>query len=41
MLEIMYEVPSREDIAKIIITKENVEGAHKPEYYNIDNRKIS
>ena len=41
MLEIMYEVPSREDIAKIIITKENVEGAHKPEYYSNDNRKIS
>ncbi|MBZ6526307.1 ATP-dependent Clp protease ATP-binding subunit ClpX [Aerococcaceae bacterium DSM 111021] len=41
MLEIMYEVPSRKDIAKIIITKDNVEGANKPEYYNEDNRKIS
>lgn len=41
MLEVMYEVPSRKDIAKIIITKENVEGANLPEYYNDENRKIS
>lgn len=41
MLEIMYEVPSRKDIAKIIITKENIEGANQAEYYSIDNRKIS
>ncbi|XJS11600.1 ATP-dependent Clp protease ATP-binding subunit ClpX [Aerococcaceae bacterium WGS1372] len=41
MLEIMYEVPSRKDIAKIIITKENVEGIHQPKYYSIDNQKIS
>lgn len=41
MLEIMYEVPSRKDIVKIIITKENIEGANQAEYYSIDNQKIS
>ncbi|UUX34527.1 ATP-dependent Clp protease ATP-binding subunit ClpX [Fundicoccus culcitae] len=41
MLDIMYEVPSRDDVAKIIITKENVNGSQTPNYYGEDNRKIS
>ncbi|AXY26741.1 ATP-dependent Clp protease ATP-binding subunit ClpX [Suicoccus acidiformans] len=41
MLEAMYEVPSRDDIAKIVITEENVLGTSEPSYYNEENRKIS
>lgn len=41
MLEAMYEVPSRDDIAKIVITEANVLGTSEPSYYNEDNRKIS
>lgn len=41
MLEVMYEVPSRDDVHKIIITKENVEGISLPEYYDENNKKLS
>lgn len=41
MLDVMYEVPSRDDVAKIVITEENVEGINEPDYYNEFNRKIS
>ncbi len=41
MLNVMYEVPGREDIKRIVITKENVEGQTDPVYLNEENRKIS
>ncbi|EHR36252.1 ATP-dependent Clp protease ATP-binding subunit ClpX [Facklamia languida] len=41
MLDIMFEVPQREDVKRIVITKDLVEGRSKPEYYNAKNRKIS
>lgn len=41
MLDVMYEVPGRDDIHRIVITKEKVEGLSEPNYYNHDNRKIS
>ena len=30
MMECMYEVPSREDVKKVIVTKEAVEGKEQP-----------
>lgn len=41
MLDVMYEVPSRYDISKVVITKENVDGVETPNYYDQDNLKIS
>lgn len=41
MLDVMYEVPSRDEIKKIVITKDNVIGDSEPNYYNEQNRKIS
>ena len=41
MLDVMYEVPSRDEIKKIVITKDNVIGDSETNYYNEQNRKIS
>ncbi|GEL67290.1 ATP-dependent Clp protease ATP-binding subunit ClpX [Marinilactibacillus psychrotolerans] len=41
MMEIMFEVPSREDIKKVIITEEAVEGSGDPFYYNNEGELIS
>lgn len=41
MLDVMYEVPSRDDVAKIVITEDNVEGVNEPDFYNEFDRKIS
>ncbi|API89327.1 ATP-dependent protease ATP-binding subunit ClpX [Marinilactibacillus sp. 15R] len=41
MMEIMFEVPSREDIKKVIITEDAVEGSGGPIYYNNDGELIS
>lgn len=41
MLDVMYDVPSRDDVAKVIVTKENVEGISQPSYYDIKNKKIA
>lgn len=30
MMECMYEVPSRDDVKKVIVTKEAVEGTEQP-----------
>ena len=30
MMEIMFEVPSREDVKKVIVTKEAVDGTEQP-----------
>lgn len=41
MLDIMFEVPKREEIKRIVIKKDLVEGEAGPSYYNEKNRKIS
>lgn len=39
MLDIMYEVPSDENIKKVIITKDAVLGKSKAEFKNTNNLK--
>lgn len=41
MLDVMYDVPSREDVSKVVVTAENVIEKTKPEYYNQQEEKIS
>ncbi|KXB34520.1 ATP-dependent Clp protease ATP-binding subunit ClpX [Aerococcus christensenii] len=41
MLDVMYELPSREDVAKVIITKEVIEKAKKPQLIGQDGEKIA
>lgn len=41
MLNIMYEVPTRTDVKKIVIREKNVQGDDTVDYYNDKNRKIS
>lgn len=41
MMEIMFELPSREDIKKVIITEDAVEGIGEPTYYNQDGELVS
>lgn len=41
MLNVMYEVPGRDDVKRIVITPETVEGQEAPLYFNDENRKIS
>ena len=41
MLDIMYEIPSREDIEKCIITKETVENKVSPTLVLSDRKKQS
>ena len=41
MLDVMFEVPSREDIKRILITETSVEGLAKPTYFDKENQKIS
>ncbi|EFR32118.1 ATP-dependent Clp protease ATP-binding subunit ClpX [Eremococcus coleocola] len=41
MLDVMFDVPSRDDVAKIVITKDNVVSNSQPAYYNQENKKIS
>lgn len=41
MLNVMYEVPGRDDVKRIVITPETVEGQEEPLYFNDENRKIS
>lgn len=40
MLDIMYEVPSRDDIKKVVITEETVKNGEKI-YYDNDNKMVS
>lgn len=41
MLDVMYDVPAREDIKKVIISKENItEGTH-PQYLGKRNKKLN
>ncbi len=39
MLDIMYEIPSRDDIAKCIITKETIANKEKPVIITMDRKK--
>lgn len=41
MLDIMYEIPSRDDITKVVITKDIIEGVGKPLLYDENQRLIS
>lgn len=41
MLDIMYEIPSRDEITKVVITKDIIDGDGKPLLYNEDQRLIS
>ncbi|WP_208558789.1 ATP-dependent Clp protease ATP-binding subunit ClpX [Marinilactibacillus kalidii] len=40
MMEIMFEVPSRDDISKVVITEDAVEGTGDPVYYNHDGEVV-
>ncbi|QIK52751.1 ATP-dependent Clp protease ATP-binding subunit ClpX [Jeotgalibaca porci] len=41
MLDIMYEIPSRDEISKVVITKDIIEGNGLPLLYDEDERLIS
>ena len=41
MLNIMFEVPSREDILKVRITEEAVTGSKDPIYYDLDGNEVN
>ncbi|MCR8968955.1 ATP-dependent Clp protease ATP-binding subunit ClpX [Facklamia sp. 7083-14-GEN3] len=41
MLDIMFEVPQREDVSRIKVTKDTVLGESRATYYNKNNRKIA
>ena len=41
MLNVMFEVPSRDDITKVIITEETVRDKKEPIYYDEEGNKIS
>ncbi|MDO4432144.1 MAG: ATP-dependent Clp protease ATP-binding subunit ClpX [Aerococcaceae bacterium] len=41
MLDVMFDVPSRDDIKRIVITKETVISHEKPHYFNAKNRKLT
>lgn len=41
MLDIMFEVPSRDDIKKVVITEETVESKTNPKLFDQDGRKVS
>ena len=40
MLDIMFIVPSDENISRIVITEDTVLGSHQPFYYNKHNKRI-
>ena len=41
MLNVMFEVPSRDDITKVIITEDTVRDKKEPIYYDEEGNKIS
>lgn len=41
MLDIMFEVPSRDDIKKVVITEETVESKTNPKLFDHEGRKVS
>lgn len=40
MLEVMFDVPSHDDIKKVLVTKESAKGLENPIYYNADDKVI-
>ncbi|AEB29969.1 ATP-dependent protease ATP-binding subunit ClpX [Carnobacterium sp. 17-4] len=41
MLEIMFDLPSRPEIVKCVITKDTVSGSGNPDFFDIEGKKIS
>lgn len=41
MLEVMFSIPSRTDVKKVIITKETIEDGTSPEFYNTEDELIN
>ncbi len=41
MLEVMFSIPSRTDVKKVIITKETIEDGASPELYNTEDELIN
>jgi len=41
MLEVMFSIPSRTDVKKVIITKETIEDGTSPELYNTEDQLIN
>lgn len=40
MMDIMFEVPSRPDVSRVVITKTNVLKKTKPTFYDLNNKRI-
>ena len=41
MMDLMFEIPSREDITKVVVTEAIVNGTGEPDLYDEENRLIS
>ena len=41
MMDLMFEIPSRNDITKVVVTESIVTGTGQPDLYDEDNRLIS
>ncbi|MCP8857686.1 ATP-dependent Clp protease ATP-binding subunit ClpX [Latilactobacillus fuchuensis] len=41
MMDMMFDIPSREDIAKVLVTKEAVEGTGQPQLFLADGQEAS
>jgi len=37
----MFDIPSREDVAKVVVTKEAVDGAANPQLFLADGQEAS
>jgi ATP-dependent clp protease ATP-binding subunit clpX len=41
MMDLMFDIPSRNDITKVVVTESIVTGTGQPDLYDEDNRLIS
>lgn len=41
MLDVMYDVPTREDVQRVVITKESIELNEAPKYYGKRNKRLN
>ncbi|MGX7075437.1 ATP-dependent Clp protease ATP-binding subunit ClpX [Globicatella sanguinis] len=41
MLDVMFEAPTHEELKKVVITKESIDGIKKPDYYGKRNKKLN
>ncbi|MED9787725.1 MAG: ATP-dependent Clp protease ATP-binding subunit ClpX, partial [Latilactobacillus curvatus] len=41
MMDMMFDIPSREDVAKVVVTKEAVDGAANPQLFLADGQEAS